>query len=712
MNTKCKFAWLVTLAGTLLFSVGANANSLQKISYSSLSADRTQVRLHMSDPITGEPLSFTVDTPARLAVDFRDTRVEVPARYVDVGVGVVASVTVAESGGRARVVLNLAQVTPYETVIDGNDFVITVGAPSTGSFLADQRRANDFQPTAVVSSGVAAGAARSIRNIDFRRTPDGAGRVIVSLSDPATPVAVREEGGNIVVDITGAKLPDELLQRLDVVDFATPVQFVDPSVVGDNTQIRITAQGAYDHLAYQADDEFAVEFRELTPEEKERIDREKFVYTGERLSLNFQDIEVRSVLQLLADFTDINMVTSDTVGGNITLRLKNVPWDQALDIILRTKGLDKRVQENVILVAPQEELAAREQAQLEADRKVETLAPLRSEFIQINYAKAEDIADLLKGGGDTGGTNRLLSPRGSVSIDERTNTLLLKDTADTLESVRRIVKRLDIPVRQVQIESRIVIASDDFSRDLGVRLSVAGGKFDSSGSRYAVGGGALTGDLVIGPQQPPFVTTDGGPDGAEALAVNLPAAGATSGVNFVVGSFLDWLLRLELTAMQSEGRGEIISSPRVVTSDQGKALIKQGFEIPYQEATSSGATSVSFKEAVLKLEVTPQITPDDRIIMELNVSQDTPDFSRVVLGVPPINTREVETNVLVDDGDTVVLGGIFERVRANNVDKVPFFGDLPTVGRLFRKEFKQDDNTELLIFVTPRIMRESLSVGL
>jgi type IV pilus assembly protein PilQ len=428
------------------------------------------------------------------------------------------------------------------------------------------------------------------------------------------------------------------------------------------------------------------------------------VYEGDRLSLNFQDIEVRAVLQLLADFTGLNMVVSDTVSGRITLRLKNVPWDQAMDIILKTKGLSMRRNDNVILVAPTEEIAAREKLELESQQQIEELAPLRSELIEINYAKAGTLAALLKSE-----DNKLLSERGSVSIDERTNTLLVQDTAAKLSEIRALISALDVPIRQVLIESRIVIANNDFARDIGVKLGVSGS--GTQGTRTGVVGGGLAGDLDATALAGPFISNAGGDN--ENLLVNLPqtlAQGSGGAFNMLLGKAGSYLLRLELSAMQQEGKGEIISSPRVITSDQNTAVIKQGVEIPYQEATSSGATSVSFKEAVLKLEVTPHITPDDRVIMDLKVNKDNPDFTRAVLGVPPVDTRELETSVLVENGETVVLGGVFERTKAKNRASVPFFGDLPGIGWAFQQNQTQDENSELLIFVTPRILKDTLTL--
>ena len=517
---------------------------------------------------------------------------------------------------------------------------------------------------------------------------------------------MRQEGQKIVLDLLGTRLPAELARVFDVRDFATPVTEVVARPQGKNTRLVMATQGEFEHLAYQAEDTYTVEFRALTRAEVEERRARHKVYEGERLSLNFQDIEVRSVLQLLADFTGLNMVVSDSVGGRITLRLKNVPWDQAMDIILKTKGLSMRRNDNVILVAPTEEIAAREKLELESQKQIEELAPLRSELIQINYAKAADLAALLKSK-----ENKLLSERGNVTIDERTNSLLVQDTAAKISEIRELIGNLDVPVRQVLIESRIVIANNDFAKDLGVKLGLSGRNQLSTTDNTLVIGGGLAGDLdATAITGTPIISTGGT---NENLLVNLPqtlAAGSGGAINFVLGKIGSHLLRLELNAMQQEGKGEIISSPRVITSDQNKAVIKQGVEIPYQQATSSGATAVAFKEAVLQLEVTPHITPDDRVIMDLKVNKDNPDFTRSVLGVPPVDTRALETSVLDDNGETVVLGGVFERTKSRNIGRVPFFGDLPYVGWAFKQEQVKDQNNELLIFVTPRILKDTLSL--
>ncbi|MBT2987378.1 MAG: type IV pilus secretin PilQ [Candidatus Thiodiazotropha sp. (ex Ctena orbiculata)] len=678
--------------------------SLESIEFSALPGDRVQISLGLSTAVQ-EPVSFTTESPARISLDFAGVSNSLGYKTKMIGVGPAHSITALQAGNRTRVVINLTSLVGYKTQVEGSKVLVTLDVSNmgigSGPVIAKA-------PVATTTPATGGGSeirsdSYNITNVDFRRGEAGEGRVLVTLSNPSTPVDVREEGEKIVVEIFKANVDASLVQSLDVTDFATPITRVETRPVGENVKIEISPTGEYEYLAYQANEIFTVEVRSLTRQEKEALQKERLIFTGERLSLNFQDIEVRAVLQLLADFTGLNLVTSDTVGGRITLRLKNVPWDQALDIILKSKGLSKRQIDNVIMVAPTEEIAAREQLELESQQKIEELAPLRSDFIQVNYAKAEDLAVLLKSE-----ENRLLSERGNVTVDIRTNTLLVQDTAGKLEDIRRLLQRLDIPVRQVLIESRIVIANNDFAKDLGVRF---GANFDGSfGDNFTLTAGALPGhiDNTFGIAPGIEINSDG--ENQEGLMVNLPVTAPSGGLNFLVGKVGTYLLQLELTAMQTEGRGELVSSPRVITSDQTQASIKQGVEIPYQEATSSGATKIAFKEALLKLDVTPHITPDDRVRMDLVINKDNPDFSRAVLGVPPIDTRKIETTVLVDNGETVVLGGVFERNKTNNTEKVPFFGDIPYAGVLFRRNEKIDNNNELLIFVTPKILKETLTV--
>jgi type IV pilus assembly protein PilQ len=679
----------------LAFSSWVSAQpTLENVTYSSLPGDRIQVRLKLSEPVD-EPLSFAIDNPARVALDFPGVTVGLAQRTQQIGVGMARSVTAVQAGGRTRVVLNLIKLVPYQLTSRGSEIIVTLDSAEAASTAA-------FGPTSGSSQAAGQAAAqRSINGVDFRRGDEGEARVIIALSDPSTVVDTRQEGGKVIVDFFKTALPERLIRKLDVSDFATPVREVDTFVRGENVRMVISVAGGAEHLAYQSDNLLTIDVKRLSKEEAEATKKEKFGYTGQKLSLNFQNIEVRSVLQLIADFTGLNLVASDTVSGSLTLRLKNVPWDQALDIILKTKGLAMRQSGNVVLVAPSEEIAAREKLELEAQKQITELAPLQTEFVQINYATAADLAGLIKAE-----ENSLLSERGSVTVDARTNTLLLRDTSDNLNQVRRLITTLDIPVRQVLIESRIVIADDTFTKDLGVSFGISrSDTLDNNGHFFSLGGGSL-GDTTFG--DPP-VTTAFHTDNVENFIVDLPIAGPAGALKFAIGRLGASLLQLELQALQAEGRGEVLSNPRVITSNQREALIEQGTEIPFQEASSSGATTTAFKKAVLSLRVKPQITPDDRIILDLSVTKDS--VGAVFNGIPSIDTRELNTQVLVNNGETVVLGGIYEQTVRTDTAKVPVFGDLPYIGRIFRREEEQDDKNELLIFVTPKILKESLTLN-
>lgn len=675
----------------MFFSATASAEvSLNDISYSALPGDKVLLSLQFSEALQEEPVNFTIDNPARIAIDLPNVSLGLKEKNQSIGIGMAHSVAAVEAAGRTRVVVNLVNSVSYDIQLQGNVVLVTLGAGSAS-----------LHSGSTMASGSSSSGSSSIENIDFRRGEGGEGRVIVKLSDPSISVNLGQESGQIVIDFISTNLPSNLDRRLDVIDFATPVKEVDTAAYGNGTRMRIsTVNEQYDHMAYQSDDVFTLEVRPLSEEEQDAVKKKKFGYTGERLSLNFQNIEVRAVLQLIADFTGLNLVASDTVSGSVTLRLKNVPWDQALDIILKARGLGMRQAGNVMMVGPQEEIAAREKLELESQRQVEELAPLRTEFVQINYAKAANLAGLIQTG-----ENNLLSERGNVSIDERTNTLIIQDVAGSLEAIRSMVSKLDIPIRQVMIESRIVNADESFTRDLGVQFGYSKHSDQpnqTNGELFALGGGTIPGSRDFG--SPTAFNR-----GADDLLVNLPVAGATSGIGLAVGKIGSYLLQLELSALLAEGRGEDIASPKVITSNQTEALIESGVEIPFQEASSSGATSVSFKKAVLALRVTPQITPDNRVLLDLNVNQDTrgsPD----VLGVPPINTRNVSTQVLVDDGETVVLGGVYSQVDRKSSDRVPFFGELPILGFLFKKTRVENSRNELLIFVTPKIIKEELKI--
>lgn len=696
-------------------SAAQGTNRLESIQAQSVSGNKVELTLRLSDTAP-TPLTFTVDNPARIALDLPDTAVAMTSRRIDVKQGVVDTVNVAEANGRTRVVLNVDTLVPYETRVQGNSIIVTVGggssARSVGSSVSNTAAAASSRPAAQVSG------ARSVSNIDFRRGNDGSGRVIVELTDAKVPADLRQEGGRIVVNFAGTTLPEQLMQRLDVADFATPVNTVDALRVGDGTRLVIAASGDYEQLAYQSDNIYTIEIKPVVKLPPELQDKKE--YTGERLTLNFQDIETRAVLQLLADTSGQNMVISDTVSGNVTLRLQNVPWDQALDVVMRTKGLDMRREGNVMFIAPAQEISAREKELLSARKEVQELAPLRTEYLQVNYAKAADLAALIK----TGSNSSLLSERGSVAIDERTNTLLLQDTSERLADIRRLVTTLDIPVRQVLIEARIVIVNDDYRRELGVRFgsTIAFNHGGSDGAGIIGANGFVTEDDER--SLSPFPETDaaGNPvtvrnrflqgDPSDRYMVNLPIANPAGRLAMTLLDS-DYLVDLELSAAQAEGRGEIISSPRLITSNQREATIEQGVEIPYQEASSSGATTTQFKKAVLSLKVTPQITPDNRVILDLTVAKDSVGqlvASATGGSVPSIDTREIVTQVLVNDGQTVVLGGILETERREAENKVPFLGDIPVMGRLFKSTSSTDNKDELLIFVTPRILREGASL--
>jgi type IV pilus assembly protein PilQ len=709
LRSALRLAWACLAAA--LVTQGAQAadapgNTLQSIDVQTLAGKQVQLTLHLSGPAP-EPMSFTIDKPARISLDLPGTTLALPSKRIDVASEGVDTVLAAEANGRARIVLNLEQLQPYTTRVAGNDIIVTVGAGTSATHTA---------ATAAPVAAAAAGS-REIRSIDFRRGDHGIGRLVVKLSDPRTAVNLSQQGSQIIVNFTDAGLPSKLARSYDTQDFGTPVSGFDALRAGNDTRIVLNTTGDFQQLAYQSDDEYVVEVQPLTKTAVAANDDKK-AYSGEKLSLNFQDIDTRAVLQLLADASGQNIVVSDTVKGSVTLRLQSVPWDQALDIVLRTKGLDKRRDGNVIIVAPAEELASREKADLASKKDIQELAPLRTEYLQINYAKAADLALLLKGGANA---NSVLSTRGSVAVDERTNTLLLVDTSEGLDAIRKMVATLDIPVKQVLIESRLVIVNDDFERDLGVRFGYTGihgngsnGLFETTGTAAGTDiglGSALTNLQTNGTVNPVAVPT--GATAPSRYNVNLPVASPAGSLAFMLlGS--DYIVDLELSAAQAEGRGEVVSSPRVITANQKEAYIEQGTEIPYQEAASSGATTVSFKKAVLSLKVTPLITPDNRIILDLYVTKDSVGTVVVTSGganVPSIDTRKMSTRVMVGDGQTVVLGGILETDRSETVTKVPYLGDIPVLGRLFKSTTTINKKHELLIFVTPKILREGVKVN-
>src|ERR1700691_6229094 len=687
---------LLALGAISLTARAQDPLKLESIDVQTLSGQQVQLKLHLSGPAP-EPLPFTIDKPARIAFDLPNTTLALASRRIDVRSGGVDTVLAAEANGRTRVVVNVDSLLPYTTKVDGNNILVTLGTqPGAAAKQAAMAGAGSGQG--------AAGTERAIRTIDFRRGADGTGRVIVQLTDPRTPVNVRQEGSQVVVDFAGTLMPKNLMRRYDVMDFATPVQTVDALRVEGSSRLVITAQGDFEQLAYQSDNQYTVEIK---PSLKRSAIDEKKEYTGERLTLNFQDIDVRSVLQLLADTSGQNIVVSDSVTVNLTLRLQNVPWDQALDIVLRTKGLDKRRHDNVIIIGPTEELATREKAELAGHKEVQELSPTHTEFMQVNYAKVSDLAKLIK---TANAKDSMLSPRGSLSVDERTNTLLVQDTTDKLADIRRLVQILDVPVKQVLIEARIVIVSDTFERDLGAQLGL--GTLSSNGNNglISISGTPTGSDGIIGAAATPTVGTN--PITSQPLTnrylVNLPATNVNGsiGISLLSGTHL---IDLALSAAQNEGKSETISAPRVITANQKQASIMQGVEIPYQESASSGATTTQFKNAVLSLKVTPLITPDNRVILDLDISDDAVGqqvTSATGGSVPSIDTREIITQVLVNDGQTVVLGGILDTTKSFAANKVPFFADIPVLGNLFKSTIKINNKTELLIFITPKILRE------
>jgi type IV pilus assembly protein PilQ len=674
----------------------ASARALVGLDYSVMTGNTVQV-VFTFDEAAVAPRTFTIDDPARIALDFGETENKLEQRNMQVGIGAMQSIISAASQNRTRVVLNLSQKANYTTSVSGNQVTLTLaGGDQAVLPAAAEAGASATTASATTKTPAISAVSKGVTNIDFKRGPNGEGRVVIDLTTTTISTDVWRESNAVYVELIGSQLPRELQRRMDVSDFATPISYIDAIQEGANIRMTIASEGDFEHLAYQTDRVYTIEVAPISKEEEEKKKKEKFGFTGERLSLNFQDIEVRSVLQLLADFTGLNLVVSDSVEGNLTLRLKNVPWDQAMDIILKTKGLDQRRAGNVILIAPTDEIAAREKLELEARKQVEELERLRTEFIKVNYAKAADMADLLKLK-----DNAILSPRGSVSVDERTNTLLVKDTNSSLTNVRTLLAELDIPVRQVLIESRVVIANDDFSKELGVRFGISNNSYQgNSVGDGAVSAGNLSGitDLV---NNNTFNALDG-------LNVNLPVQNPAGSFALALAKLpLGTLLEMELSAAQIEGRGEVVSSPRVITADSHTARIEQGVEIPYLELDDGDAT-LKFRKAVLSLEVTPQITPDDRVIMDLDVHKDN-QGELVAFGAglaaPSIDTREVQSQLLVDNGQTVVLGGIYETEKTSQVTRVPFFSDLPLIGNLFKSTVQVDDRTELLIFVTPKILQ-------
>lgn len=693
---------LVGLAGLLMgaswaVDASAAASVVEDIRFTAQPGSRMEVQLTLSEAPTTDFESYTIEDPARIVIDLPQTRSGLEKKRYELSQANVTSVMVLESGDRTRLIVNLVSLVPFETRVAGRELTLRVGEEASriavAPSAADVLRTDANRVERVVSE---------MTDLAFQRSPKGEGLLILTLTNPAVDASIFSEGGDITLEFLNTNARDSLIRRFDVTDFATPVQGVEVTTTERGTRLKLKADGLYDYLAYQTGNEYILAVAALSEEQKrERLN--EFDYVGDRISLNFQSIEVRAVLQLIADFTELNLVASDSVTGSITLRLQNVPWDQALDLVLKTRGLDSRKIGNVLMVAPAQEIAERERQEIEANKQLAELAPLQSEFIRIRYAKAVDVVQLFEAGSEEGGS--LISERGSVVVDERTNAIVVTDTAAKLAEIRDLIEKVDIPIRQVMIEARIVIASSNIDEQLGIRWG--GGYLNVNGDSFAsiAGDAASVTDLnrqLIG--------------GADAVAlpsapfVDLGVADASS--SFAVGfTSTDLFLTAELSALEASGEGEVVSQPKVITGDKQKASIKSGTEIPYQEGAASGATTTAFKEAVLKLDVTPNITPDDRILLDLIVNQDSVgDLVPSGNGglIPTIDTTELTTQVLVGNGETVVLGGVFKNEELVKVEKVPLLGDIPYLGTLFKSTANTQQKTETLIFITPRILSEAL----
>jgi type IV pilus assembly protein PilQ len=687
------FVQLRNIVRFVFISLVATGNvwalSLNDVSFASLPGDRTEVTL-VFDGVPPAIDGYTIEKPARIALDLKNVENNLPEKYYNLGLGNAKRLTAIGTKDRARIIVDLIELVPYTTRVKGNNLIVLLGGDAGSSNM----KAFDSQGDMSVST-VKSKAVNSVTSIDFQRGDKGDGQVVLSFNTDEVDIDMAEVGGNIQLRLPGIKLPQDLRQRLDVKDFATPVQRIDSDVIDGAATITIKPSGNFDYLAYQADKQFTVSVEALTEDEVLKRKQDKFPFTGDKLSLNFQSIEVRAVLQLIADFTGLNLVASDTVGGTITLRLQNVPWDQALELILKTKGLDKRKVGNVLLIAPADEIAAREKLELETNKQVADLAPVRLEVVQINYAKASDIVALLSQ------DKELISGRGFISSDERTNTISVRETAEKLEQIRKLITTWDVSVRQVLIEARIVRARSNIAEEMGIQWG--GGGLDQSGDNlFRIGGSTNTlselTDIANGSSN--TITFP------NALAVDLGVTRSNASSLAIGFGGDNYLIDMELSAFESDGKGEIVAQPKIVAANRQTATIKSGEEIPYQEASSSGATSISFKEAVLSLEVTPQITPDDKIIMDLKINQD--NRGEVTAGIPSIETNEVITQVLVANGETVVLGGIFQSERSTTVTKTPFLGDIPYLGALFTKTENIDERAELLIFITPKLLKDGV----
>lgn len=741
MISKIKRNLYVLLA--ILPTLAWGEVQVKDIQFASLPGDQFEIKLMFSGTPPA-PKTYEIGNPARVVMDFPGVGSALSQKKYALGFENARDAVVIADGSRTRLIVNLTESAPFASATDGNTVTLRVGADNSSGIANMSAQAT----RAAAESGDFSTGGPAITEIDFRRGKDGSGTISIDLSQPSVNVDIDRNSSQITLSFYQTTLPERLDRRLDVVDFATPVQTVDSKQEGSKTVVAIEASGQYDYLAYQADGQYVVNIKPLSDAEIAEQSK-KFAFNGERLTLNFQNIEVRSVLQIIAEFTSLNLVASDTVTGSITLRLDNVPWDQALEIILKAKGLDKRQEGNVLMVAPSAEIAEQERLQVEANKQLQELAPLETAFVRIKYADAREVFELFTatrteagqaggGGRDGNATNTILSERGSAIVDERTNTIILTDTEDKINEFRRLIGEIDVPIKQVLIEARIVIANTDFKKELGATWGLAGidklaGNTTSSafGDRTLGFSGRRSGLTPGAGVKESFtysadeIERDDGIDGiagtaddvttytrnydfglGDSLAVDLGVSNPTG--SFSLGYLTDnFLIDLELSALESDGFGEIVSQPKVLTGDKQQAVIKSGTEIAYQKATSSGATSIEFKEAVLQLEVTPQITPDNRIIMDLLVSQDSVG-AFTPTGEPSIDITQIKTQALVGNGQTLVLGGIFQTEEVKGVDKVPVLGDIPFLGRLFRNDLRNVEKREILIFITPKIIDDNL----
>ncbi|MDC0640613.1 type IV pilus secretin PilQ [Porticoccaceae bacterium] len=746
MISRVKCCFLMLSLYCFSWSAAAVDNRVTDIDFTSLSSDQFEISLQFSQR-PPQPKSYEIAEPARLVLDFADVQSQLAKKKYPLSFENARDAVVVSDGSRTRLIVNLNESAPFITRIEGDRLMVKVGADQSANATSAMPIASTYAQGSDDRCADFTELSAALTGVDFRRDAQGAGLIKLDLSDPAVNIDINKTGSKISLEFYQTELPDHLDRRLDVVDFATPVTAIDTMQQGSTTVVTIEAEGQYDYLAYQADKQYIVSVKPLTAAEVE-LHNKKFDFAGDRLSLNFQDIEVRSVLQLIADFTSLNLVASDTVTGSITLRLDKVPWDQALEIVLKAKGLDKRQEGNVLMVAPAAEIAEQERLQVEANKQLQELAPLETAFVRIKYADAAEIFELFtaddsqsgQSGGATEGnaTTSILSERGSAIVDERTNTIILTDTEEKINEFKRLISEIDVPIKQVLIEARIVIANTDFKKELGVTWGLAGldklsgGQFSSASGDRSLGfsgrRSGLTPDAGVVETftyQADEVEVDDGPDGlpftaddittvtqnydfglGDSLAVDLGVSNPTG--SFSLGYLTDnFLIDLELSALESDGYGEIVSQPKVLTGDKQQAVIKSGTEIAYQKATSSGATSIEFKEAVLQLEVTPQITPDNRIIMDLLVSQDSVG-AFTPTGEPSIDITQIETQALVGDGQTLVLGGIFQTEEVKGTEKVPMLGDIPFLGKLFRNDLRNIEKREILIFITPKIIDDNL----